>query len=154
MVALISRAFSYVIKGIGRGWFKANAHESAAFTAIRAKRDTYTCVYPIVGRIIDPLALFLSTFASYRSTVCLSKAATTFGNTDFKATVLNYVCFLLRIKIPIIAVFCGCSDKFRIKIDLIIENTRNEKSNMSSNPTNAIAESGMDKTVFGGLGDL
>ena len=80
--------------------------------------------------------------------------ATTFGNTDFKATVLNYVCFLLRIKIPIIAVFCGCSDKFRIKIDLIIENTRNEKSNMSSNPTNAIAESGMDKTLFGGLGDL
>ena len=50
--------------------------------------------------------------------------------------------------------FCGCSDKFRIRIDLIIENTRNEKSNMSSNPTNAIAESGMDKTLFGGLGDL
>ena len=77
-----------------------------------------------------------------------------FQNKDFKATVLNYVCFLFRMKIPIIAVFGGCSEKFRIKMHLIVENTRNTKSNFSSILTNEIAESGMDKTLFDGLGDL
>ena len=79
--------------------------------------------YRRLGRIIDPLALLLSTVSSQRSTVCLSRAGSTFQNTDFKATVLNYVCFLLRVKIPVIAVFCGCSYKFKIKMHLIVENT-------------------------------
>ena len=116
----------FAVVRVGRAWLKGNAHESAAFTAIRAMRDIctpYICVYHIVGRIIDPLALFFSTVVSQRSTVYLSRAASTFQNTDFKATVLNYVCFLLRIKIPITAVFCGCSDIFRIKMHLIVENT-------------------------------
>ena len=86
--------------------------------------------------------------------MCLSRAASTFENTDFKAIALNYVCFLLGINIPILAVFCGCSDESRIKMHLTVENTLKTKFNLSSNPTNAIGESGMDKTLFDGLGDL
>ena len=51
-------------------------------------------------------------------------------NTYFEAAVLNYVCFLFRIKIPIIAV---CGDAFAHR---------------------TFEESGVDKTLLDGLGDL
>ena len=45
---------------VGRGWFKRNAHESAAFAAFRAMKDVCTCVYHIVAlvELSSPLLLF------------------------------------------------------------------------------------------------
>ena len=64
------------------------------------------------------------------------------------------MCFPLRIKIPIVDLFGGCSDEFRIKMHLTVENTLNAKSNISLIPANAIAESGIYKTLFDGPRDL
>ena len=58
----VNAPITFAFVPVGRGWFKRNAHESAAFTAFRAMRDVST--YLRLGRIIDPLALFLSTAAS------------------------------------------------------------------------------------------
>ena len=84
------------------------------------------------------------------SAVCLLSAESQVGNTDFKATVLNFACFLFRIKMAIIAVFGARWDELMIKMDLTLE--WNVKSTLI--PTNAISESEMDKAPFSGLGEF
>ena len=51
----VNALLRFALVRVGRAWLKGNAHKSVAFTAIRAMRDICTCVYHIVGRIIDPL---------------------------------------------------------------------------------------------------
>ena len=50
----------FALDRVGRGWFKRNAHEHAAFTAFRAMRDACTCVYHIVAlvELSTPLLFF------------------------------------------------------------------------------------------------
>ena len=84
------------------------------------------------------------------SAVYLLSAESQVRNTDFKATVLNFVRFLFRIKIAIIAVFGARWDELMIKMHLTLE--WNAKSTLI--PTNAISELEVEKALFNGLGEF
>ena len=86
---------------------------------------------------------FFSKIAWKMSTVCLSRPIVQVLNIDLKAA-LNFVYFLFRVKILIIAVPGGSSDELIIKMHLIVE--WNKKATF--NCYKWIAESGMDKTLF------
>ena len=66
-------------------------------------RDVRTCVYQISIVALVELSTVLLIFSTVA--VCLLSAESQVRNTDFKATVLNFACFLFRIKMAIIAVF-------------------------------------------------
>ena len=69
-------------------------------------KDVRTCVYQIsIVALVELLTVLLIFSTVAMSAVCLLSAESQVRNTDFKATVLNFVRFLFRIKIAIIAVF-------------------------------------------------
>ena len=50
----------FALVRVGRGWFKGNAHESAAFTVFRAMRDVCTrvCHIVVLVELSTPLLFF------------------------------------------------------------------------------------------------